>query len=99
MVSVILLQPELVQELFSKKAIESCVIQMQRNSNNKIWFIVISMLILSGLCLILIPDTSNVHGGGILLVMLGGLIFISGAILLLYFLLKPFFKKFFGNRK
>lgn len=72
---------------------------MQRNSNNKIWFIVISMLILSGFCLILIPDTSIVHGGGILLVMLGCLIFITGAILLLYFLTKPFLKKIFGNRK
>lgn len=72
---------------------------MQKNSNNKIWFIVISMLILSGLCLILVPDTSNVHGGGVIFVMLGILIFITGAILLLYFLTKPFLKKIFGNRK
>ncbi len=60
---------------------------------NKKNIIVITFLVISGLCLILIPESKNVHGGGILLVLFGLVLIIISVVLILFLLLRTLFTK------
>jgi len=52
------------------------------NKTRWLYYFVIILLI-SGLCLVFIPDTSNVHGEGVILFLLGIMLLVLGGVILI----------------